>query len=114
MNLENTTVTPDARKGLLVLRKSEDGLMHLIWKDRAAGTVVDDLIVFEGDATMRRLDECPDGFAMLLELQLGEPGAEGIDTVRRGCYRGRLLVRHMEKARFPGKTQFSPNNERSE
>ena len=68
MNLENTTVTPDPRKGLLVLRKSEDGLMHLIWKDRNAGTVVDDLIVFEGDATIRRVDECKDGFAMLLEF----------------------------------------------
>merc|ERR1719502_2103699 len=68
MNLEGTTVTPDTRKGLLVLRKSEDGLMHLIWKDRGAGTVVDDLIVFEGDATIRRLEECKDGFAMLLEF----------------------------------------------
>ena len=68
MTLENTTVTADARKGLLILRKSEDGLMHLIWKDRNAGTVVDDLIVFEGDATIRRVDECTDGFAMLLEF----------------------------------------------
>jgi hypothetical protein len=67
MNREGTTVTADTRKGLLVLKKSEDGLMHLIWKDRN-GAVVDDLIVFEGDATIRQLDECKDGFAMLLEF----------------------------------------------
>ena len=66
--LAGTTVTSDPRKGALVLKKSEDGLMHLIWKDRNAGTVVDDLIVFEGDATIRRVDECKDGFGMLLEF----------------------------------------------
>jgi len=68
LNLDNTTVTADPRKGLLVLRKAEDGLMHLIWKDRNAGTVVDDLIVFEGDATIKQLEDCKDGFAMLLEF----------------------------------------------
>ena len=41
LNLAGTTLTADTRKGLLILRKAEDGLMHLIWKDRTAGTVVD-------------------------------------------------------------------------
>ena len=50
--LAGTTVTSDARKGLLVLRKSDDGLMHLIWQDRTTGTVEDDLIVFPGDASL--------------------------------------------------------------
>jgi hypothetical protein len=68
LNLAGTTLTADTRKGLLILRKAEDGLMHLIWKDRNAGTVEDDLIVFEGDATIRNLDACKDGFAMLLEF----------------------------------------------
>ena len=69
MTMEGSTVTADPRKGLLVLRKAEDGLMHLIWKDRDnGGAVVDDLIVFEGDATMRHVEECNDGFAMLLEF----------------------------------------------
>ena len=68
MNLEGTTVTADTRKGLLILRKSEDGLMHLIWKDRTANSVVDDLIVFEGDASIRHLEACKDGYAMLLEF----------------------------------------------
>ena len=68
LNLEGTTITADPRKGLLVLRKSEDGLMHLIWSDRTANSVVDDLIVFEGDATIRKLEECKDGYAMLLEF----------------------------------------------
>jgi len=68
MNLAGTTISSDARKGMLALRKSEDGLMHLIWKDRTANQVVDDLIVFEGDASIRRLDECKDGYGMLLEF----------------------------------------------
>ena len=68
MNLEGTTVTADERKGLLVLRKSDDGLMHLIWKDRGTNVPVDDFIVFEGDATIRRVEECKDGFAMLVEF----------------------------------------------
>ena len=69
--LAGTTVTSDARKGLLVLRKSEDGLMHLIWQDRTTGTVEDDLIVFPGDASLRHLPAAKDGFTMLLEFTTG-------------------------------------------
>jgi hypothetical protein len=66
--LAGTTVTSDPRKGALVLKKSEDGLMHLIWKDRGTQAVEDDLIVFQGDATLRHLPQCKDGFVMLLEF----------------------------------------------
>ena len=68
MNIEGTTVTADPRKGIITLRKSDDGLMHLIWKERNSGGVEDDLIVFEGDASMTRLEQCQDGYAMLLEF----------------------------------------------
>jgi len=70
MTLSGTTVTPDSRKGLLVLRK-DDGLMHLIWKDRTTGTVEEDLIIFQGDATLRHVPQCTDGFGMLLEFTTG-------------------------------------------
>eukprot|EP00900_Chrysochromulina_parva_P004706 jgi/Chrpa1/14236/Chrysochromulina_OHIO_Genome00018237-RA len=70
-NLEGTTVTSDPRKGLLIMRKSDDGLTHLIWKDRVANSVVDDLIVFEGDAKIQRVEECKDGFCMLIAFAAG-------------------------------------------
>jgi len=66
--LAGTTVTADPRKGLLSLKKSEDGLMHLVWKDRSSQAVEDDLIVFQGDATLRHLAQCKDGYVMLLEF----------------------------------------------
>ena len=71
MALAGTTVTSDDRKGMLLIRKADDGLMHLIWQDRGAGTVEDDLIVFPGDATMRQIPACKDGFAMVLEFTTG-------------------------------------------
>ncbi|KAL1523294.1 hypothetical protein AB1Y20_018243 [Prymnesium parvum] len=71
MTLVATTVTADPRKGLLILRKSDDGLMHLIWQERTTGTIEDDLIVFPGDATLRQIPACKDGFAMVLEFATG-------------------------------------------
>jgi hypothetical protein len=68
---QGTSVTSDPRKGLLTLRKSEDGLMHLLWKDRASGTVEDDLIVFQGDAAMEHVPQCSSGFAMMLRFTTG-------------------------------------------
>jgi len=66
--LAGTTVSADPRKGIMALRKSEDGLMHLTWKDRTNQTVEDDLIIFQGDATIRHLPQCKDGYVMLLEF----------------------------------------------
>jgi len=82
-----TTVTADPRKGLLLLQKSDDDLMHLIWKDRSSNTVEDDLIIFQGDATLKHLPQCKTGYAMLLEFTTGrkslfwsqEPRKKGID-----------------------------------
>lgn len=68
---QGTSVTSDPRKGLLILRKTEDGLMHLIWKDRASGTVEDDLIVFQNDAAMEHVPQCTSGFAMMLRFTTG-------------------------------------------
>ena len=70
MTLTGTTVTSDTRKGLLVLRKSDD-LMHLVWQDRTSGTVEDDVIVLPGEASLRQIPACKDGFAMVLEFTTG-------------------------------------------
>ncbi|KAG8953851.1 hypothetical protein FRC04_001481 [Tulasnella sp. 424] len=46
------TVEPSPTKGLLAVLPSEDGLQHLIWIDRESGNaVVEDLILFPGDAS---------------------------------------------------------------
>jgi len=71
MQLAGSTVTPDARKGVVMIRKSEDGLMHFVWKDRTTNNVEDDLIIFHGDAQLKHVPQCKDGFAMLLEFATG-------------------------------------------
>ena len=100
--LAGTTVTADPRKGLLSLKKSEDGLMHLVWKDRATNAVEEDLIVFPGDATIRHLDVCKDGYVMLLEFT---------QTKRKLFFYARQLVPascdhclSRDRARPPGRT----------
>lgn len=40
MSLSGTTVTADARKGL-VFMKLDDGLVHFYWKDRKTGSIGD-------------------------------------------------------------------------
>lgn len=40
MKLSGTTVTADARKGLVYM-KLDDGLVHFYWKDRQNSTVAD-------------------------------------------------------------------------
>lgn len=68
MQLSGSTVTPDPRKGVVTIRKSEDGLMHFAWKDRTTNNVEDDLIIFHGDAQLKHVPQCKDGFVMLLEF----------------------------------------------
>lgn len=38
----------------LVYLQEEDGLLHFYYKDLEAGAVIDDLIIFPGDATFER------------------------------------------------------------
>lgn len=39
--------------------KKQDDLLHLIWKDRLTGGVEHDLIIFPGDATMKKVLSFP-------------------------------------------------------
>lgn len=46
-------------KGAIVLSKSDDGLIHFLWKERPGGQVHEDLIMFPGDATFEKVSQDP-------------------------------------------------------
>lgn len=61
LNASNGMVEPELEKGLLYVHRSKDDmLIHLTWKNRKNGNVLDDLIVFEGDCTVRHIKQLPD------------------------------------------------------
>eukprot|EP01099_Mayorella_cantabrigiensis_P007276 TRINITY_DN6389_c0_g1_i1.p1 TRINITY_DN6389_c0_g1~~TRINITY_DN6389_c0_g1_i1.p1 ORF type:complete len:130 (+),score=31.44 TRINITY_DN6389_c0_g1_i1:45-392(+) len=63
-------VTPKPDKGLLRLVKSlDDNLTHFIWMKRTEQTPELDLIVFPGEADFKKVTECSDGDAFLLEIK---------------------------------------------
>ncbi|KAJ3342667.1 adhesion regulating molecule 1 [Gonapodya sp. JEL0774] len=47
---DGSMLKPDPRRGLVYLYKSDDGLLHFVWKDRKTNAVEDDLIVFPMEA----------------------------------------------------------------
>ena len=65
--LQGTTVTSNPGKGALCIRTSDDQLTHLVWRD-GSGQDQLDLIVFPGDAALRHVPQCTDGFVVLLEF----------------------------------------------
>ncbi|XP_036334195.1 LOW QUALITY PROTEIN: proteasomal ubiquitin receptor ADRM1 homolog [Rhagoletis pomonella] len=69
MNMIGKMVHPDARKGMVYLTQSEDGLMHFCWKDRATGKVEDDLIVFPDDFEFKRVEQCKTGRVYVLKFK---------------------------------------------
>ncbi|XP_074606561.1 proteasomal ubiquitin receptor ADRM1-A-like [Acropora palmata] len=69
MSLKGTTVTPDKRKGLVSIYQSEDSLMHFCWKERGAGTVEDDLIIFPDDIEYKRVKQCTTGRVYILKFK---------------------------------------------
>ncbi len=59
LDANGTTVTPDTRKGRIVVRTAEaDGCLHFTWSDRSSNATEaeDDLILFPGDATFSRVE----------------------------------------------------------
>ncbi|GAA6005758.1 proteasome regulatory particle lid subunit RPN13 [Rhodotorula paludigena] len=50
---DSNTVSPQPGRGLVYLQE-EDGLLHFYYKDLDANAIVDDLIIFPGDATFER------------------------------------------------------------
>jgi len=69
MNMIGKMVHPDARKGLVYMQQSDDGLMHFCWKDRTSGRVEDDLIVFPDDFEFKRVDQCKTGRVFVLKFK---------------------------------------------
>ncbi|KAJ3011869.1 adhesion regulating molecule 1 [Thoreauomyces humboldtii] len=63
-----TTVTPDARKGLLYMNEGEDSLIHLYWKDRRTGAIEDDLIIFQDEAEFEKVTQS-DGRVFVLKFK---------------------------------------------
>ncbi|XP_078411169.1 proteasomal ubiquitin receptor ADRM1 isoform X2 [Cetorhinus maximus] len=71
MSLKGSTVTPDKRKGQVYIQQTDDSLIHFCWKDRTAGTVEDDLIIFPDDCEFKRVAQCTTGRVFVLKFKAG-------------------------------------------
>lgn len=61
MKQDSGMVEPELEKGLLYVHRSrEDMLVHLCWKNRKSDSVLDDLIVFEGDCSVKHIKQLPE------------------------------------------------------
>jgi len=69
MTLKGRMVHPDKRKGLLYVYQSDDGLMHLCWKERTKSTPEDDLIIFPDDTEYKHVPQCTTGRVYLLKFK---------------------------------------------
>jgi len=71
MSFNETTkmVSPDKRKGLLMVTQTDDQLMHLQWKDRTAGSVEDDLILMPDDVEFKAVPACTTGRVFVLKFK---------------------------------------------
>lgn len=49
-------VTADKKKGLLLLSKEADGVMHLKWQNRTSGKVEDDFLIMPTCQTFTKVD----------------------------------------------------------
>jgi len=56
---------PENRKGLIYLYRSDDSLIHFCWKDRTTHAVIEDLIVFAGDAIFKKVSKTSQRVYML-------------------------------------------------
>merc|ERR1711997_464895 len=68
MNASNL-VTPDKRKGQVMVEQGDDQLMHFKWKDRTTGTVEDDLIIFPDDVEFKKVAQCTTGRVFILKFK---------------------------------------------
>jgi len=68
MNSSNL-VTPDKRKGQVMVEQGDDQLMHFKWKDRTTGTIEDDLIIFPDDVEFKKVAQCTTGRVFILKFK---------------------------------------------
>eukprot|EP01128_Nolandella_sp_AFSM9_P009490 TRINITY_DN608_c0_g2_i1.p1 TRINITY_DN608_c0_g2~~TRINITY_DN608_c0_g2_i1.p1 ORF type:complete len:362 (+),score=127.85 TRINITY_DN608_c0_g2_i1:22-1086(+) len=57
MDATTKTVSASKRKGLIILKKGNDDLLHFMWKDRVTGQLEHDLILFPSDASFLPVKE---------------------------------------------------------
>merc|ERR1712088_1027829 len=70
MNMSaSNLVTPDKRKGQVMVEQGDDQLMHFKWKDRTTGTVEDDLIIFPNDVEFKKVSQCTTGRVFILKFK---------------------------------------------
>jgi len=65
---ETNWVDPLGAKGVVSLETSDDGLLHFNWKNRDTGETEEDLIVFEGDCSLSKVNNVPDGRVLVLKF----------------------------------------------
>jgi len=62
------TVVPDPTKGAIILSSGDDGLLHLVWKNRTTNTIEEDLILFPTDATFTKVPQATGGRVYVLKF----------------------------------------------
>jgi len=68
----NNTVTPIPKKGLVQLTQTPDSLIHFQWKDRASGTLEDDLIIFPEEAAFSKVAKGTTGRVFILKFKTSD------------------------------------------
>jgi len=69
MTMSGTLVTPDKRRGMVMVEQGDDQLMHFKWKDRTSGNIEDDLIIFPDDVEFKKVSQCTTGRVFILKFK---------------------------------------------
>ncbi|RKP17037.1 hypothetical protein ROZALSC1DRAFT_16842 [Rozella allomycis CSF55] len=69
LSQQGRLVVPDPRKGLISVKISDDGLLHLMWIDRRTNMTEDDLIVFPDEAELVHVPQCTTGRVFVLKYK---------------------------------------------
>eukprot|EP01028_Stygiella_incarcerata_P004058 TRINITY_DN184_c0_g1_i3.p1 TRINITY_DN184_c0_g1~~TRINITY_DN184_c0_g1_i3.p1 ORF type:complete len:371 (+),score=127.41 TRINITY_DN184_c0_g1_i3:156-1268(+) len=72
MVFSNGTVTADPRKGVLVVEKEPEGLVHVVWKPEGRQNPEDELYVVPGGATFNRVKKVTSGRVYVLQHEGAE------------------------------------------
>ncbi|KAG8214880.1 adhesion regulating molecule [Butyriboletus roseoflavus] len=62
-------VDANPTKGAIVLSNSDDGFLRFMWKERATGSLGEDLILLPGDATFQKVTQAPDERTYVLRFE---------------------------------------------
>jgi 26S proteasome regulatory subunit N13 len=70
MTVDGSTVTADKRKGLIVIKKSDD-LVNFIWKDRVTDVEEEPIVLFTDEVVFHKCKSCKDGRVYYLKFSNG-------------------------------------------